>query len=214
MRLLKAFFNAVKSAAKSIETDVLTAIKTIATTAKKVAIKVSKVAFKVLRTSLQLSLIIAVCCVTLLIIPMILPMILANTSNIEKEHSQAITMLPPRKAKPIKQQETIENGILITPISDEELLIQTFYELPIEQPKTEIEEVSETGKTQDKRDIKPLNNQLALKTISWQALYKVSEQLNKIKASELKSIASELHISKYRSMNKIQLLIAIMLVAS
>jgi hypothetical protein len=202
MKLLQAFFNAVKSAAKSIAA----AAKTVATTATKVAQTVSKSASKVAKPALQLTMIIAVGTATMLILPVILPAILAQTSNIEQEHSQAIELLPPSKSRPIKQQEIIENEVLITPISDEDLLIQSFFEQSIEQPTNEIQEVAETKL---KQGIKPLNNQLALTTICWQTISETAKLLDSIKASEMKSIASELQIPKYRSMNKTQLLLEI-----
>lgn len=209
MRLLKAFFSAIQSAANSVVEAAEIVVETIKETTKRVAITVAKVFAKTMKNALQMSMILAVGGATMLILPMILPMILTNTSNIEQEHSQAIELLPPSKAKPIKQVETIENEVLITPISDENLLIQSFFKTSLEQPTTEIQEASETDKTSTKRDIKPLSNQLATQMIGWQAINNVSNLLNKIKASELKSIASELHIPKYRNMNKTQLLLAI-----
>lgn len=205
MRLLKAFFHAVNSAAKSATV----VAETVATTATKVAKPVTKVLTKVAKTALQLSIILAVGSAAMLILLMILPMILTNTIDIEQEHSQAIELLPPSKSKPSKQQEIIENGVLITPLSDEDLLIYSFFQEPLESTTAEVQEAAKTDRTPAERNIKPLNNQLVLTTICWQAINKVAEQLNKIKASELKSIASELQIPKYRNMNKSQLMISI-----
>lgn len=55
----------------------------------------------------------------------------------------------------------------------------------------------------------PLNNQLALISVCWQAFASVTESLKSVKASEMKAIASQLEIPKYRNMNKSQLLVAI-----
>ena len=209
MRLLKAFFDAVQSAAKSVQASAETVVEVIEKAATRVAKTIVKVFAKAANQALQLAMIIAVGGATVLVLPIILPMILPMNTNIEPEHSPAIELLPPSKSKPIKQQEIIENEVLITPLSDEYLLIQSFFNQPLEQPTPEIKEANETTKTFIKRDIKPLNNQLALTTICWQALSHVSEKLSKIKASELKSIASEMHIPKYRNMNKTQLLLAI-----
>ncbi len=210
MRLLEAFFNAVKSAAKSATAVAEPAAETIAETTTKVLQTIAEVASKVAKPALQLAMIIAVGGATMLILPMILPMILNNITNIEQEgYSQAIAVLPASKPKRIKQQEIIENEVLVTPFFDAEFLIHSFFEQPIEQPAIDTKEVTETDKTPVKRYINSLNNQLALKTTCWQAIAKVSELLDKIKASELKSIASELQISKYRSMNKSQLMISI-----
>lgn len=210
MNLIPAFFNAVKSAANSVKTVAETVAKTVAETATKVLQTIAKVASKVAITALQLAMILAVGTATMLILPIILPMILPMSTDIEQEeHSQVIELLPPSK-RPIKQVELIENEVLITPPSDEDLLIYSFFQEPLEQPTTEIQEAAETEKTPTTRDIKPLNNRLALTTICWQTLSNVSEKLSKIKASELKSIASELQIPKYRSLNKSQLLVEIM----
>jgi hypothetical protein len=59
------------------------------------------------------------------------------------------------------------------------------------------------------RSFKPLHNRLTATLICWQAINTTAELLDDIKASEMKSIAAKLKISKYRNMNKTQLLVAI-----
>lgn len=153
------------------------------------------------------------------------------TLNIKQQHQKkeppTIAMLPP--CKPHEKhinQEKITNEILITPPPIESIFNlhtapkqPTWQQIILNQiqPTTEIQDASQSAEalampgidTALCRDAKPLNNQLALTTICWQAISNVSELLNKIKASEMKSTASELQIPKYRSMNKSQLLIEI-----
>ena len=149
----------------------------------------------------------------------------------QKKEAPTIAILPPGKPykKLIKQTETIQNDVLITPPSVEAIFdyqlrpkpptwqqqilkeIQQNWKLP-----TEIKEALEATKVFDRprlntashRDANPFN-QLTITTICWQAMSQVSELLDKIKASEMKSIAAELKIPKYRQMNKTQLLLEI-----
>lgn len=133
-----------------------------------------------------------------------------------------IALLPPTQLYPetIEQAQVSANEVLITPPI--ELIIQHMQpkkqtweqqiinEIRLELPKIESDaQTQEVVKTPAQRDIKPLNNQLALPVICWQALNKVSQLMNEIKASEMKSIASKMDIPKYRGMTKTQLLVAI-----
>ncbi|HEY9299180.1 MAG TPA: hypothetical protein VIQ31_23050 [Phormidium sp.] len=156
----------------------------------------------------------------------------------KKETRKVIAMLPPCKPceKHFKQIETIQNEVLITPPSTEAIFdyqlrpkqptwqqqilkeIWLHGELPTaNQPTTEIQDTSQPTEalaipgmdTALRRDAKPLNNQLAISTTCWQAISATAKLLDGIKASELKSIASELQIPKSRNMNKTQLLIEI-----
>lgn len=158
----------------------------------------------------------------------------------QKKDTTTITMLPlcqPCK-KHIKQTEAIPNEILIMPPSVEaifdyhltpkaatwqqQILNQLRWQLRAEtQPTTETtNEIQETSKptealtrpgldTTAPHNANPFN-QLNITTICWQSMSQVSELLDKIKASEMKSIAAELKIPKYRQMNKTQLLLEIM----
>lgn len=142
----------------------------------------------------------------------------------QKKATPNIELLPPYY--PLKEQEVIENEILITPPSVETMfnnhlkpkqLIwqqQIFKEI---QQQTEIQEASKPTEalaspgldTALCRDAKPLNNQLITQMICWQALSLTAKLLDQIKASEMKSIAAELKIPKYRAMNKTELLLEI-----
>lgn len=131
---------------------------------------------------------------------------LLNATNVtdecpqQKETNLTIGLLPSSNRKRERlhnQTKPIQNEVLITPPSDEDLLIYSFFHEP------------EALEIHAKRDIQPLNNQLATQLICWQVTSEVSKKLGEIKASELKSIASELQIPKYRNMNKTQLLLAI-----
>jgi hypothetical protein len=81
------------------------------------------------------------------------------------------------------------------------------------QPITEIQTISETTEilvtagvdTISSRDIKPLNNELAIQLIYWQTIKNVNNLLDKFKMSELKKIASELQVKGYRKMKKLEL---------
>ncbi len=63
--------------------------------------------------------------------------------------------------------------------------------------------------TEDKISNAPLNNQLAIATIGWQAIAQASILLDNIKASELKSIASDLKVKGYRKLKKTELMLEI-----
>ncbi len=54
-----------------------------------------------------------------------------------------------------------------------------------------------------------ISSEFAIALVCWQALKQTTELLNAVKASEMKKIAAELAIPKYRNMNKTQLLIEI-----
>ena len=142
----------------------------------------------------------------------------------QKKATPNIELLPP--CEPIKQQEIIQNEVLITPPSLETIFNNHFkpkqltWQLQILkniQQQTEIQDVSESTEalarpgldTASCRDVKPLNNQLITQIICWQVLSTTAKLLDQIKASEMKSIASELKIPKYRAMNKSQLLVEI-----
>lgn len=142
----------------------------------------------------------------------------------QKKATSNIELLPP--CEPIKQQELIQNEILITPPSLETIFNNHFKPKQltwqqqilknIQQP-TEIQDASQSTEalaspgldTASCRDAKPLNNQLATQIICWQALSITAKLLDEIKASEMKVTASELKIPKYRAMNKTQLLVEI-----
>jgi hypothetical protein len=142
----------------------------------------------------------------------------------QKKATPNIELLPP--CEPIKQQEIIRNEVLITPPSLETIFNNHFKPKQLTwqqqilknlQQQTEIQDASESTEalarpgldTASCRDAKPLNNQLITQMICWQALSITAKLLDQIKASEMKSIASELKIPKYRAMNKTQLLIEI-----
>jgi hypothetical protein len=157
----------------------------------------------------------------------------------QKKDTTTITMLLPYQPckKPIKQTDAIPNEILIMPPSVEaifdyhltpkaatwqqQILNQIRWQLRGEnQPTTETNnEIQETSKPAEALARLGLNttaphnantfNQLNITTICWQSMSQVSELLDKIKASEMKSIAAELKIPKYRKMNKTQLLLEI-----
>jgi hypothetical protein len=54
-----------------------------------------------------------------------------------------------------------------------------------------------------------ISSELAITLACWQAIIQTTEHLNAIKASEMKKIAADLEIPKYRNMNKTQLLLEI-----
>jgi hypothetical protein len=110
----------------------------------------------------------------------------------QPEELPARALLPSAKPKRTRETETIENGVIIPPLSDEYLLLFCFYEAP-EIP----------------RQKEPLSNQLAIQRICWEALAATAKLLDGIKASEMKSSAAGLQIPKYRNMNKTQLLLEI-----
>jgi hypothetical protein len=142
----------------------------------------------------------------------------------QKKATPNIELLPP--CKPLKQQEIIQNEVLITPPSLETIFNNYFKPKQLTwqqqilkniQQQTEIQDASQPTEalaspgldTASCRDAKPLNNQLATQIICWQALSTTAKLLDEIKASEMKVTAGELKIPKYRSMNKTQLLIEI-----
>jgi hypothetical protein len=139
----------------------------------------------------------------------------------QTKEAPTIIILPPCKPyeKHIKQ-EIIQNDVLITSPSFKVIFDHHFTpKAPtwqqqmlkeIQQPTTEIQEASEpTEDTASRHDAQPINNQLAILTICWQAIGETAVLLDAIKASEMKTIASELQIPKYRNMNKTQLLLEI-----
>jgi hypothetical protein len=154
----------------------------------------------------------------------------------QKKETTPITVLPLCKPceKRIKQIGILQNEVLITPpstdtifnyfltpkqpTSQQQILKKIQLELPIENPpKPKIKDASKPTEvlvipgldTTSRRDAKALNNQLSILIICWQAISETATLLDNIKASEMKSIASELQISGYRKMNKTQLLIEI-----
>jgi hypothetical protein len=142
----------------------------------------------------------------------------------QKKATPNIELLPPYSL--LKQQEIIRNEVLITPPSLETIFNNYFKPKQLTwqqqileniQQQTEIQDASESTEalarpgldTASCRDAKPLNNQLITQIICWQVLSTIAKLLDGIKASEMKFIASELKIPKYRSMKKSQLLIEI-----
>jgi hypothetical protein len=142
----------------------------------------------------------------------------------QPKETPAIPLLPP--LKPCLEQETIENEVLITPPSAEAIFD---YYLSPKQPNwqqpivkqiqllAEIQNTSQLAQTPTRLELdttsrhytKSLNNQFALLAICWQAIGETATLLDAIKASEMKSIASQLKIPRYRSLNKTQLLLEI-----
>lgn len=125
------------------------------------------------------------------------------SEELQIKETPAIELLTPIKQKRIREIETIENGVIVTPPSDEDLLLFSFYD------STEPEILEQPKSPELKRQTEPLNNQLALDTICWQALATTAKLLDEIKASDMKSTAVELQIPRYRNMNKTQLLLEI-----
>lgn len=142
----------------------------------------------------------------------------------QKKATPNIELLP--SYQPLKQQDIIQNKVLITPPSLE-VIFNNYYKpkqlswqqqilKKIQQPN-EIQDASKSTEalarpgldTASCRDAKPLNNQLATQIICWHALSTTAKLLDEIKASEMKATAGELKIPKYRSMNKTQLLVEI-----
>jgi hypothetical protein len=143
----------------------------------------------------------------------------------QKKATPNIELLPPYY--PLKQQEVIENEILIIPPSVETIFNNHLKPKPITWQQQILKEIQQQAEIQEAskptealasprldtalcHDAKPLNNQLITQMICWQALSVTANLLDQIKASEMKSIASELKIPKYRSMNKSQLLVEIL----
>ncbi len=142
----------------------------------------------------------------------------------QTKEAPTIAMLPPYKPyqKRIEQVEIV-NKTLIKPPPSESIFklhlaskqptcqkqILKEIQLPENQPKPQIKETIKLTETPTVRSFKPLHYRLAATLICWQAINRTAELLNDIKASEMKSIAAKLKISKYRNMNKTQLLVAI-----
>jgi hypothetical protein len=139
----------------------------------------------------------------------------------QKKEATTIAILPPSKPyeRHIKPQ-TIQNDVLVTSPSAEVVFDRYFTPKAttwqqqmlkeLQQSTTETQKASQpTEHTASRHNIQPLNNQLALSTICWQAISETATLLDAIKASEMKTIASELQIPKYRSMSKTQLLLEI-----
>ncbi len=141
----------------------------------------------------------------------------------QKKATPKIELLPP--CQPFKQQELTQNEVLITPPLLETIFNNhlkpkqpTWQQMILEEIQQNLQTPIETDGMQTTEDSnrprltqrisKPFN-QLNIATICWQAINETAKLLDKIKASEMKSIASELQIPKYRSMNKTQLLLEI-----
>jgi hypothetical protein len=154
----------------------------------------------------------------------------------QKKEITTIAVLPSCKPcdKRIKQIELLQNKVLITllftdailnyfltpkqPNWQQQILKKIQLVLPIEnQPKAEIPDAYKPTEvlvrpglnTASRCDAKALSNQLSILRICWQAISETAKLLDDIKASEMKTIASELQITGYRKMNKTQLLIEI-----
>jgi hypothetical protein len=211
----KSFFNAMFLAQKSAAIGLVTILALGITTTLATAI------------SALLALLIPVFTITTKAAIFGYPLFLAGVIalNIKQQcqtkEATTIIILPPSKPheKHIKQ-EIIQNDLLIKSPFFEVIFDHQFTpKAPtwqqqmlkeIQQPTTEIQEASEpTEDTASRHDAQPLNNQLAILTICWQAIGETAVLLDAIKASEMKSIASELKIPRYRNLNKTQLLLEI-----
>lgn len=143
--------------------------------------------------------------------------------NSQKKATPKIELLPP--CKPFKQQEMILNEVLITPPSLQTIFNnylkpkqQTWQQMITEEIQQKLQKTIEiearaipetpNPRRETQRKCNPFN-QLNIAMITWQMMNELSTLLNNIKASEMKTIASELQIPKYRNMNKSQLLIEI-----
>jgi hypothetical protein len=143
----------------------------------------------------------------------------------QKKATPKIELLLPYK--PFQEQEAIQNEVLITPPSLETIFnnqlkpkqptwqrmileeIERNFQTPIETDAMQTTEDSNSpGLKTIQRICKPFN-QLNIATVCWQAISEISKLLDNIKASEMKSIAAELKIPKYRQMTKTQLLLEI-----
>ncbi len=129
--------------------------------------------------------------------------VLNLSEELQTKETPTTKLITSAKQKRTKEIETIENGVIITPPSDEDLLLSNFYN------STKPETLEQLESPELHRQIESLNNQLALDAICWQALATTAKLLDGIKASEMKSMAAELQIPKYRNMNKTQLLLEI-----
>jgi hypothetical protein len=142
----------------------------------------------------------------------------------QKKATPKIELLPPYK--PFQQQEAIQSEVLIIPPS-----LETIFNNQVKpkQPTWQrmiLEEIEQNLQTPIATNVMPTTeasnsleliqrigkpfNQLNIATVCWKAISETSKLLDNIKASEMKSIASELKIPKYRGMNKTQLLIEIL----
>ncbi|MEW5860370.1 MAG: Rho termination factor N-terminal domain-containing protein [Cyanobacteriota bacterium] len=153
----------------------------------------------------------------------------------QKKETPIIAMLPPSQPddRLIKQTELIENKVLITapsietifhqqlatkqPTWQQQLLKEIRLELPSENPpKAESQDTSQSAEalarpgldTASHHDGTPFS-QLNITIICWQAISQAAVLMDAVKASEMKEIASQLEIPKYRKMNKSQLLVEI-----
>lgn len=215
-----SFFNAMKLAQKPAAIGFLTILALGITTTLATAI------------SALLALLIPVCLIAtkaaILGYPLFLAGLIAtNMKQNQSTKTPAISLLPPHKpCLEQETQETIENEVLITPLSAEAIFD---YHLSPKQPNwqqqilkeiqplAEIQNTSQSAQTPirleldttARHDTKSLNNRFALLAICWQAISQTATLLDAIKASEMKSIASELKIPRYRSLNKTQLLLEI-----
>jgi hypothetical protein len=212
-----SFFNAMKLAQKSAAIGFVTILTLGITTTLATAI------------STLLALLIPVFTITTKAAIFGYPLFLAGVIalNIKQQcqtkEASTIAILPPSKPyeKHIKQEIIQnENDVLITSPSFKVIFDHHFTPkaptwqqqilTEIQQPTTEIQEASEpTEDTASRHETQPLNNQLTILTICWQAIGETAVLLDAIKASEMKTIASELQIPKYRNMNKTQLLLEI-----
>lgn len=212
-----SFFNAMKLAQKPAAIGFVTILALGTTTALATAI------------SALLALLIPVCLIATKAAILGYPLFLAGLIATKIKQNQqigtlAIPLLLP--LKPCLEPETIENKVLITPPSAEAIFD---YHLSPKQPNwqqqilkeiqplAEIHNTSQSAQnatrleldTTSRHDTKPLNNRFALLVICWQAIGETATLLNAIKASEMKSMASELKIPRYRNLNKTQLLLEI-----
>jgi hypothetical protein len=144
----------------------------------------------------------------------------------QKKAAPKIELLP--SCKSFKQQELTQNKVLITQPSLETIFnnhlkpkqptwqqmmveeIQQKLQAPIETDGMQTTEDSNSPRLKTTQRIGKPFNQLSIAAICWQAISETSKLLDSIKASEMKSIASELKIPRYRNMNKTQLLIEIL----
>lgn len=135
----------------------------------------------------------------------------------EPQRSQPTpNLLPPAPAKHYPQCELAEcPDVLITPVPQSLVLEAISAKLYCQQTPTwqqwVIAQIQEQPKivTEIQVASNPLNNQLALIAVCWQAFAQTAEALKPVKASELKEVASDLKIKGYRKMNKSELLVAL-----
>jgi hypothetical protein len=87
--------------------------------------------------------------------------------------------------------------------------IQQNLQTPIKTDAMQSAEDSNSPRLKTTQRIDKPFNQLNIATICWRTISETSKLLDNIKASEMKWIAAELKIPKYRNMNKTQLLLEI-----